>query len=237
MMILPRFLLRRFPAVAVLTSTLLISGCALTPWIPHPAAPARPLTLQGRLDADDLPSYMHDILPLSHEALAAEQSTRRERANLARGALERAKLAVALTLPIQGQRDTTRALLAITDVPRDDPALDAKSLGIINYIQTLLAWQAHQEEVLQSLLQPEHVAGPAVAPPPPGPPPEVASLQALAQRLRADQKKNEQQIDALTARLRDEKARADALQLKLDALGNLEKSLVEWKAARPDPQK
>ena len=62
----------------------------------------------------------------------------------------------------------------------------------------------------------------------------AATLTSLAQRLRADLKRNEAQVDTLTQRLREEKARADGLQQKLDALLNLEKSLADRKAARPD---
>jgi len=195
----------------------------------HPA----PISTRSTLDAADLFSYTKRILALGREELNEEITTRRERATTTRSALDRAKLAVALTLPNQGQRDTTKALLAITDVPRDDPSLDPQAMVVISYVEALLAWQARQEEALQALLQEEHVPPPTVVPTP-SPSPELASLQALAQNLRADQKRNESQIDALSGKLREEKARADSLQQKLDALSNLEKSLADRKPGRTD---
>jgi hypothetical protein len=215
---------------------LLLSGCqAMVPnsWrIPPKHPPARVVT-RSTLDAADLFAYTQRLLALGRDELTQEVSARRDRASTTHSALDRAKLAVALTLPSQGQRDTTRALLAISDVPRDDPSLDASNLALINYIEALLAWQARQEEALQALLQPERTPA-STAAAAASPPPEVASLQALAQKLRSDQKRSDGQIESLTARLRDERARADGLQQKLDALGNLEKSLAERKPARAE---
>ncbi len=227
--------------LATTACLLLLPGCqALVPasWrIPSGHHPA-PVSARSTLDADDLFGYTRHVLALGHDELTQEIATRNERAASGRSALDRAKLAIALTLPNQGQRDTTRALLAISEVPRDDPSLDPQAITVINYVEALLAWQARQEESLQALLQPERApAAPSTstASNAPAPPPELANLQALAQKLRADQKRNEAQIDALTTRLRDEKSRADTLQQKLDALGNLEKSLAERKSAAPRP--
>lgn len=230
--------------VAVASIALLLPGChTLLPsnWRIPPGKPAAPVTAHSTLDADDLFSYTRHILALNHDELTQEVGARTERANSSHSAIDKAKLALVLTLPNQGQRDTTRALLAVSEVPRDDPSLDPQAVAVVNYVQALLAWQARQEEVMQALLQPDKPEKPAAAANAgnsPNAPAELAGMQALAQRLRADQKRNEAQIESLTKSLREEKTRADTLQQKLDALGNLEKSLAERKAAvpvRPDP--
>lgn len=239
------FILKSTPlaqrAALLLLVVLALQGCkTLVPasWRIPPGKAAAPVTARSTLDADDLFAYTRHVLALGHDDLNQEIATRNERVVSGRLALDRAKLAVALALPNQGQRDTTRALLAMSEVPREDAALDPQALTVINYVETLLAWQARQEESLQALLQPERPAAKDTAPPP-NPPAELANLQALAQKLRSDQKRNEALIDSLNSKLRDEKGRADALQQKLDALGNLEKSLAERKSApnRNEPAK
>jgi hypothetical protein len=218
---------------------LLLGACqALVPqsWkIPAGQAPA-PVSLRSTLDAADLFAYTQRLLMMNRDELLQEISQRRERAQSTHLDLDRAKLAIALTLPTQGQRDTTRALLALAEVPRNDPTIDRQAATLMNYVETLLAWQGRQEEALQAVLQPDHATGTATPPPAPSAPQEVANLQALAQKLRAEQRRNESQIETLSTRLREEKARGDALQQKIDALGNLEKSLAERKPpVRTDP--
>ncbi len=205
----------------------LLTGCqtmAPEQWrIQKGSAPAR-VTVRSTLDADDLFAYTQHLLTLSRDSLAEEILLRRAAAQAEHKPLDRAKLALALTMPNQNQRDTTKALVAITDAPRDSAQVGGPASTMLNYVEVLLAWQARQEENLQSVLQSERPANTA----------DPAGLQGLAQRLRNDLHRNEAQVEALTQKLRDEKARADNLQQKLDALTNLEKSLAERKSPRSD---
>lgn len=214
-----------------------LAGCqALVPasWKRPAGETPAPVSARSTLDADDLFAYTQHMLMLNHDDLLQEINQRRDRAQQQHLALDKAKLAIALTLPYQGQRDTTKALLAISEVPREDSALGPHANVLVAYTEALLAYQARQEEMLQAVLQPDKTPAPVPVGGNTTPPAEVANLQALAQRLRTDQKRNESQIEALNTRLREEKARADGLQQKIDALGNLEKSLAERKAQRGD---
>ena len=184
--------------------------------------------MRSTLDADDAFTYVQHLMHLTREELNQEILLRRAAVQAEHKPLDRAKLALALTLPNQNQRDTTKALLAITDTPRDSAQVGLQASIMLTYVEALLAWQARQEDTLQGLLQTERPA------PPPVVSVDTASLQGLAQRLRNDLKRNENQVEALTARLREEKQRADSLQQKIDALNNLEKSLAERKASKAD---
>lgn len=214
------------PALALAVSLVLAACQSLTPdaW-KTPEGSAAPVVDHSSLDSAGLPAYAQALLGLSREALAQETAYRRDRSNETHLPLDRAKLALALTLPNQNQRDTTRALVAITDVPRDGKGLTNADLALIAYVEALLAWQARQEEVLQGVLQ-DRTPGSSPAG---GPADSATALQTLVQKLRAELKRNEAQVDQLDRRARDEKARADSLQQKLDALANLEKSLAERK--------
>ena len=129
----------------ILIATAWLGGCqTMVPatWrIPNGVAPA-PVQDRSTLDADDAFAYTQHLLALRRDDLTQEIQQRRARVLEQHLPLDRAKLALALALPSQNQRDTLHAMLALTEVPRDNPQIGAPASAMLNYLEVLLAWQA-----------------------------------------------------------------------------------------------
>jgi predicted ribosome quality control (RQC) complex YloA/Tae2 family protein len=217
-----------------------IAACTpLEPIAQQTTASAVPIIQARNSEIDLLLARFEATRALSKDEFKAELASLQRRLGTAPTPSLRTELAMLLSAPHAEARDLPQALKLLEEVVNDE-----KSKGSLKNLASTLyqhvAAAARQEENVLSLSQrvkeERRRADQAQAK-------QDSSTQQLEQKLKDEQKrfeavftKQEESIQQLGAKWREEQKRADELQLKLDAIMKIEKSLIERQQPKEEPK-
>ncbi len=185
-------------------------------------------------EADSLIDYYLSMRKQPKEKVLKEQAEASKAVQTSPSASNRIKLALLCNLPISGVQDSQRALNLLQETIKDESLDDVGLKNLANLLQAQFYKEVRQEESLQRARDDQKRLESLAAK-------QDDAIQALTLKLKEEQKRYDtlqssiqtKQEDAnqatiiLNQKLKDEQKRADTLQQKLDALTNIEKTIID----------
>ena len=196
-------------------------------------------------EADGLIDYYLAMRKQPKEKVLKEQADASKAVQTSANAFNRIKLALLSNLPITGVQDSQRALNLLQETIKDEMQEDASLKNLANLLQAQFYKEVRQEESLQRAREDQKRLETLTAK-------QDDAIQALTLKLKEEQKRYDtlqssiqpkqedsgQTVNILNQKLKDEIKRADTLQQKLDALTNIEKTIIErQQQGKPEPKK
>ena len=160
-------------------------------------------------------------------------------------ALNRIRLALLLSLPVTGIQDSSRALNLLQETIKEEKDDENALRNLANLLQAQLYKESRHDENMQRARDDQKRLEMLAAK-------QDEAIQALSGKLKDEQKRydtlqsstqtkqedSNQAVAILAQKLKDEQKRADNLQQKLDALANIEKTLIErQQQVKPETKK
>lgn len=198
-----------------------------------------------RSDSDSLIDYYLTMRKAPKEKVLREFADANRALQGTPNAFNRIKLALLLSLPVTGVQDSTRALNLLQDTIKEEKEEENALRNLANLLQTQLYKETRHDENMQRARDDQKRLESLTAK-------QDEAIQAQTLKLKDEQKRydtlqtsiqakqedNNQAISMLAQKLKDEQKRVDNLQQKLDALANIEKTLIErQQQAKPEPKK
>ncbi len=198
-----------------------------------------------RSDSDSLIDYYLTMRKAPKEKVLREYADANRVIQVTPNAFNRIKLALLLSLPITGVQDSARALNLLQDTIKEENEDENALRNLANLLQTQLYKESRHDENMQRARDDQKRLELLTAK-------QDEGIQALTLKLKDEQKRydtlqtstqskqedNNQAVSILAQKLKDEQKRADNLQQKLDALANIEKTLIErQQQGKTDPKK
>ena len=159
--------------------------------------------------------------------------------------LNRFKVALLLSLPVTGLQDLPRALNLLQDTIKEEKEEENALRNLANLFQGQLYKESRHDENMQRARDEQKRLESLTAK-------QDDAIQTLTTKLKDEQKRydalqtsiqtkqedNNQAVLILAQKLKDEQKRADNLQQKLDAMANIERTLIErQQQVKPEPKK
>ncbi len=160
-------------------------------------------------------------------------------------AFNRIKLALLLSLPVTGLQDSARALNLLQETMKEEKEDEVALRNLANVLQAQFSKESRHDENMQRARDDQKRLESLAAK-------QDEAIQILNAKLKDEQKRydtlqtssqtkqedSSQTISILAQKLKDEQKRADNLQQKLDALTNIERTLIErQQQGKPEPKK
>lgn len=198
-----------------------------------------------RSDSDSLIDYYLTMRKAPKEKVLREHADANRAIQTTPNAFNRIKLALLLSLPVTGLQDSTRALNLLQDAIKEEKEEENALRSLANLLQGQLYKETRHDENMQRAREDQKRLESLTAK-------QDEAIQAMTLKLKDEQKRydtlqtsiqskqedNNQAVLILAQKLKDEQKRADNLQQKLDALANIEKTLIErQQQAKPEPKK
>lgn len=157
----------------------------------------------------------------------------------------RIKLALLLSLPVTGLQDNPRALNLLQETIKEEKEEDNSLRNLANLLQGQLYKETRHDENMQRAREDQKRLESLTAK-------QDEAIQSLTTKLKDEQKRydtlqssiqtkqedSNQTVSILAQKLKDEQKRADNLQQKLDALTNIERTIIErQQQGKPEPKK
>jgi chromosome segregation ATPase len=198
-----------------------------------------------RSESDSLIDYYLAMRKAPKEKVLREHADANREIQTTPNAFNRIKLALLLSLPVTGLQDSARALNLLQDTIKEEKEEENALRNLANLLQAQLYKETRHDENMQRARDDQKRLESLAAK-------QDEAIQALTVKLKDEQKRydtlqtsiqtkqedNNQAVSILAQKLKDEQKRADNLQQKLDALANIEKTLIErQQQAKPEPKK
>ena len=160
-------------------------------------------------------------------------------------AFNRIKLALLLSLPVTGLQDSARALNLLQETMKEEKEEEGALRNLANVLQAQFSKESRHDENMQRARDDQKRLESLAAK-------QDEAIQILNAKLKDEQKRydtlqtssqtkqedSSQTVSILAQKLKDEQKRADNLQQKLDALTNIERTLIErQQQGKPEPKK
>ena len=160
-------------------------------------------------------------------------------------AFNRIKLALLLSLPVTGVQDSARALNLLQEIIKEEKEEEGALRNLANLLQAQFQKESRYDENMQRARDDQKRLESLAAK-------QDEAIQILNAKLKDEQKRYDtlqtstqtkqedsiQTVSILAQKLKDEQKRADNLQQKLDALTNIERTLIErQQQGKPEPKK
>ncbi len=157
----------------------------------------------------------------------------------------RIKQALLLSLPVTGLQDNPRALNLLQETIKEEKEEDNNLRNLANLLQGQLYKETRHDENMQRAREDQKRLETLTTK-------QDEAIQSLTTKLKDEQKRydtlqssiqtkqedSNQTVAILAQKLKDEQKRADNLQQKLDALTNIERTIIErQQQGKPDPKK
>lgn len=204
-------------------------------------------------EADLLIDYYLSMRKQPKEKVLKEQADAIKAVQTTPTAFNRVKLALLSNLPITGVQDSQRALNLLQETLKDETQDDVALRNLAALLQAQFYKEVRQEESLQRSRDDQKRLESLTAK-------QDDAIQAMTLKLKEEQKRydtlqtsiqtkqddSNQTTVILSQRLKEEQKRADILQQKLDALTNIEKTIIDRQQqvkpevkpeAKPEPKK
>ena len=196
-------------------------------------------------EADGLIDYYLAMRKAPKEKIMKEYAEANRVAQASPTSLNRIKLALLLSLPVTGLQDNSRALNLLQDTIKEEKEEESGLRNLANMLQGQLYRESRHDENMQRAREDQKRLESLTAK-------QDEAIQTLSTKLKDEQKRydtlqtsiqtkqedSNQAVAILAQKLKDEQKRADNLQQKLDALTNIEKTIIErQQQGKPEPKK
>lgn len=210
-----------------------------------PAAEKGAVAQGIRSDSDSLIDYYLTMRKAPKEKVQREHADANRVIQTTPNAFNKIKLALLLSLPVTGLQDSTRALNLLQDTIKEEKEDDNALRNLANLLQAQLYKETRHDENMQRARDDQKRLESLTAK-------QDEAIQTLTLRLKDEQKRydtlqtsiqskqedNNQAVSILAQKLKDEQKRADNLQQKLDALANIEKTIIDrQQQGKTEPKK
>ncbi len=160
-------------------------------------------------------------------------------------AFNRIKLALILSLPVTGLQDSARALNLLQETMKEEKEEEGALRNLANLLQAQFYRESRHDENMQRARDDQKRLESLATK-------QDEAIQILNAKLKDEQKRYDalqtstqtkqedsiQTVSILAQKLKDEQKRADNLQQKLDALTNIERTLIDrQQQGKPEPKK
>ena len=196
-------------------------------------------------EADGLIDYYLTMRKAPKEKVLREYAEANKANQATPNALSRIKVALLLSLPVTGLQDSPRALNLLQDTIKEEKEEENALRNLANLLQGQLYKESRHDENMQRARDEQKRLESLTAK-------QDDAIQTLTTKLKDEQKRydalqtsiqtkqedNNQAVLILAQKLKDEQKRADNLQQKLDAMANIERTLIErQQQVKPEPKK
>jgi hypothetical protein len=210
------------------------------------AAAERAIAPPGfKSESDALIDYYLAMRKAPKDKVAKESADAGKAAQAAPTAFNRIKLALLLSLPVTGLQDNARALNLLQETIKEEKEEETNLRNLANLLQGQLYKETRHDESMQRAREDQKRLESLTAK-------QDEAIQSLTTKVKDEQKRydtlqtsiqtkqedNNQAVVILAQKLKDEQKRADNLQQKLDALTNIEKTIIErQQQGKTEPKK
>ena len=196
-------------------------------------------------ESDGLIDYYLAVRKAPKEKVLKEYAEANRLAQANPTAMNRLRLALLLSLPVAGLQDSSRALNLLQDTIKEEKEEENGLRNLANLLQSHFYRESRHDENMQRAREDQTRLESLTAK-------QDEAIQTLTGKLKDEQKRydtlqtsiqtkqedSNQAVTILAQKLKDEQKRADTLQQKLDALANIEKTLIErQQQGKPEPKK
>lgn len=196
-------------------------------------------------ESDVLIDYYLSMRKAPKDKVLKESADIAKAAQAAPTAFNRIKLALLLSLPVTGLQDNGRALNLLQETIKEEKEDENNLRNLANLLQGQLYKETRHDESMQRAREDQKRLESLTAK-------QDEAIQSLSVKMKDEQKRydalqtsiqtkqedSNQAVVILAQKLKDEQKRSDNLQQKLDALTNIEKTLIErQQQGKPEPKK
>ncbi len=196
-------------------------------------------------ESDLLIDYYLTMRKAPKDKVLKESADAGKAAQAAPTAFNRIKLALLLSLPVTGLQDNGRALNLLQDTIKEEKEEENNLRNLANLLQGQLYKETRHDENMQRAREDQKRLESLTTK-------QDEAIQSLTIKVKDEQKRydalqtsiqtkqedNNQAVVILAQKLKDEQKRADNLQQKLDALTNIEKTIIErQQQGKTEPKK
>ena len=195
--------------------------------------------------ADGLVDYYLTMRKAPKEKVMKEYAEVSRAAQTTPDAFNRIKLALLLNLPVTGLQDSGRALNLLQETIKEEKEEESALKNLANLLHAQFYKESRHDENMQRARDDQKRLESLAAK-------QDEAIQVLNAKLKDEQKRydtlqtsiqtkqedSSQAVSILAQKLKDEQKRADNLQQKLDALTNIERTLIDrQQQGKPEPKK
>ena len=196
-------------------------------------------------ESDGLIDYYLTMRKAPKEKVMKEYGEANRLAQANPTAMNRIRLALLLSLPVTALQDSSRALNLLQDTIKEEKEDENALRNLANLLQSHFYRESRHDENMQRAREDQKRLETLTTK-------QDEAIQTLTGKLKDEQKRydtlqcsiqtkqedSNQAVAILAQKLKDEQKRADTLQQKLDALANIEKTLIDrQQQGKPDPKK
>ena len=196
-------------------------------------------------ESDGLIDYYLTMRKAPKEKVMKEYGEANRLAQANPTAMNRIRLALLLSLPVTALQDSSRALNLLQDTIKEEKEDENALRNLANLLQSHFYRESRHDENMQRAREDQKRLESLTTK-------QDEAIQTLTGKLKDEQKRydtlqssiqtkqedSNQAVAILAQKLKDEQKRADTLQQKLDALANIEKTLIDrQQQGKPDPKK
>ena len=196
-------------------------------------------------ETDGLIDYYLTMRKSPKEKVTREYADANRATQATPNALNRIKLALLLSLPVTSVQDSARASILLQDTIKEEKDDEIALRNFATLLQSQIYKESRHDENMQRAREDQRRLESLATK-------QDEAIQALTIKLKDEQKRydalqtsiqtkqedNNQAVSILAQKLKDEQKRGDNLQQKLDAMANIEKTIIErQQQGKPEPKK
>ena len=196
-------------------------------------------------ESDGLIDYYLTMRKAPKEKVMKEYGEANRLAQANPTAMNRIRLALLLSLPVTALQDSSRALNLLQDTIKEEKEDENALRNLANLLQSHFYRESRHDENMQRAREDQKRLESLTTK-------QDEAIQKLTGKLKDEQKRydtlqssiqtkqedSNQEVAILAQKLKKKQKRADTLQQKLDALANIEKTLIDrQQQGKPDPKK